>query len=227
MFNQYIVKYFLLSNTGCYFALVTICIKSRNFYHSIFYEIWLPGTHRFRFFSVLSPTRPHTRLNPSFCSALFFSGGWRGATRRPEAAGEGRLRRFRGEPCQLAGTASFYVGCIVVVGAWPKSRNTSGISGLSGLWAQKSETFPKVRTIVVSARKKSAIDRDRSKMSRKHVLHLNGCGIHLFAPFCLSRSWSVKWGIYLLKSMGAEFRITQLTQVLFYAYGFPSCVSLF
>ena len=120
----------------------------------------------------------------------------------------------------------------------PNSRNKSGISGRSGLWAQKSGTVSKVRNIVVSAWKKSGMDRNRSKMSQNHVFHFNLGVNRLFAPFCLSRSRSVKWWIYLQKGMAAEFLITQFTHVtvyvylvkydvLFYAYGFPSCVSLF
>ena len=55
----------------------------------------------------------------------------------------------------------------------PKSRNKSGISDLFGIWAQKSGTVPKVRNIVVYARKKSGMDPNRFKMSRKHVFHFN------------------------------------------------------
>ena len=63
----------------------------------------------------------------------------------------------------------------------PISRNKSGISGLSGLWAQKSGTVPKIRNIVVSVWKKSGMGRNRSKMRQKHVFHFNLWGIRLFA----------------------------------------------
>ena len=102
-----------------------------------------------------------------------------------------------------------------------KSQNKpriSGISGLSGLLAQKSGTVPKVRNTVVSAMKKSGMNRNRSKLTQKHVFRFNLCEFRLFAVFCLSRSRSVEWAIYLLKGMAAGFWITQVTQVTTYVY---------
>ena len=51
----------------------------------------------------------------------------------------------------------------------PQNLKKSGISGLSGLWTQKSGALPKVRNIVVLARKRSGMDRDRSEMSENDI----------------------------------------------------------
>ena len=105
----------------------------------------------------------------------------------------------------------------------PKSWNTSG---LSGIWAQKSGTVPKVRKSQFLHGKNPKWRWIALKWAKStFFIIFNFSESRLFAPYCLLE-------IYLLKGVAAEFWITQFTQVTMYVYlvkynGCFLCVWLF
>ena len=102
----------------------------------------------------------------------------------------------------------------------PKSLNKSGISGLSGLWAQKFGIVPKVRNIAVFDPRKSRIDKNYCKWSENDVFRPSLREKRLFAPLCSSNVCASDHTFFLLKGMvPPEYGCRSLCELKFTTLG--------